>query len=610
MPTVPRYNQPQVREQGLSNAKLDGSAPIEAFGGGAAAANSFRSLGGLAENSGKVVQEIKQEADQRAVMDAVNGFQTHENELTSGENGFLKVKGKNALGVTEQYQELAKKKFDEVYESLGNDDQKYLFKQNAEKIMNNLKYKTETHSMNEYGKYQDQSDQDGIETWGNTAGLNYGDESIVQDAINKKNGHILAMAQRHGWDDDMINNKINETNSKIRLGNTMRIMQDRTASSADAYLRNHEKDFTANDLLTAKKSLESGLRQEKSTYLADQIFDKENYTDVGAAYERVQKIGDEELRDATLSKIKVKIALRDNQIKEEHTKLIMDVSDHVEKGGSIEQLPPEIQGKLGPKERDALDTRRLQKLGVIPEKNDLTKYHKFDSMDQLTLGKKTMADLLIEARPALTNDQWNRVKSKWEVAQGAMNGDPKAKEKWAGYQNENETLLRSMREAKIAGIDDSVMGVKEMNEKQKEAYLKFQNELNDRSLLWSSQNNGKKPDGDTLRKISRDLVGEKAMKVYTDGMIWDSEKQLGELKDSEKESAYIPFNKIPPASIKRMVNIFKSNNMAKGLSDDEVMSLVNNNSGLGKLFRERMQRAYVHGATGNNLMMRKKLLGQ
>jgi hypothetical protein len=170
-----------------------------------------------------------------------------------------------------------------------------------------------------------------------------------------------------------------------------------------------------------------------------------------------------------------------------------------------------------------------------------------------------------------------------------------------------------MQEAKIAGLQpDSLRG--KMTDDQKVTYQKFQNELNDRSLIWSSQNNGKKPDGDTLRKLSRDLVGEKAMKIYTESKYlpsyFDSEKQIGELKDSEKEKAYIPFNKIPPASIKKMVNIFKSNNMTKGLSDDEVMSLVNNNSGLGKLFRERMQKAYVHGATGNNLMMAKKLLGK
>lgn len=609
MPTVPRYSQPQVREQGFSNVKLDSSAPIEAFGGGSGLNQAVQAIGNVAQTAGKVGDEIKAQSDQRAVMDAVNAFQNHENDLTAGENGFLKVKGKDALGVTEQYQDLARKKYEDLFKGLSNDDQKYLFKQNADKIMSSLKYKTETHSMHEYGKYQDQSDQDGIETQSNTAMLNYGDEGIVSDSINKKNGHILAMAQRNGWDEEMISNKISESNSKIRLGNTLRIMQDRTASSAEAYLKNHEGDFTASDLLNAKKALETGLRQEKSTYLADQIFDKENFTDVSAATERAKQIQDEDLRDATLNKIKVKIALRDNQIKDDHAKTIVDVSNHVEKGGSIEQLPPDIQGRLSPKERDALQTRQLQILGALPEKNDMTKYSKYYNMEQLELGKKTLADLMIDARPSLTNDQWNRVRNRWEVAQASLGGDKKAKETWAGYQNEDETLFRTMQESKIAGLTTDSLKEK-MKEDQKLVYHSLQNDLNDRAVLWSASNNGKKPDGDTLRKISRDLVAEKAMKINTTGIFWDSEKQVGQLNESEKQKAYIKFEKIPEPEVRKMLNFLQSNNELKGMSKDEALSLVRNNSGYGKTVRDRMQQAYGQVAIGNKSLYTTKLLGK
>lgn len=607
MPQVPIYESPQVKQQALSGAKVQVTTSVESFGGGRAAAG-FDAISKTAETMGSAATDIKLKADERAVMDATNAMQNHENDLTAGENGFLKVKGKNALGATEQYQELAKKKADELTNSLTNERQKYLFQQNSNKIMSNLKYKTDMHAESEYGKYQDQSDQDGMSTNMNTAMLNHGDESIVQDAINKKNAHIISMADRHGWDQDMINSKIQETNSKIRLGNTMNIMQGQTASSAEAYLKKHQGEFTAEDLLHANKALESGLRDEKSTYLANQIFGKENYTDVSSAYERAKQIGDEKLRDETMNKIKVQIAMRDNQIKEEHTKTIVDASNLIEKGGSISQLPPDVQGRLDPKERNALALRQLQVAGAAPVKTDITKYSKYDTMGQLDLGKKTLAELMIDARPNLNNDQWNRIRNKWEVAQAAMGGDKKAKDTWAGYQNEDETLFRAMQDAKIAKLSPDSLRDK-MDEKQKLAYHSLQNDLNDRSLLWSASNGGKKPDGDTMRKLANDLVGEKAMKVYTEGTFWDSEKQVGQLSSEEKDKAYIKYEKIPQQDVKMMINILKSNNQLKGLSDDEVMSLMNNNSGVGKTFRERMQKAYGQGAVGNRQLLKQKLLG-
>lgn len=612
MPQVPMYESPQVKQQGLSNAKIQNNSTLESFGGGKAA-TGFDAIAKTLDTAQSVGLDLKEKADQRSVMDAVNEFQNHDNELTAGENGFLKVKGKPALGITDQYQELAKKKSDEILNSLGNDQQKYLFKQNADKIMSNLKMKTEMHSNEEYGKYQDLSDQGGVSTNVNTAMLNHGNESIVQDSINKKNAHIMAMADRHGWDQDMINSKISETNSKIRLGNTMTIMQGQTASRADAYLKTHQGDFTAEDLLHANKVLESGLRDEKATYLADQIFGKENYTDVSSANERAKQIGDEKLRDETMSKIKIHIAMRDNQIKEDHTKTIVDSSNFIEKGGSVSKLPPDVQGRFTPKEREALALRELQVAGAAPLKTDITKYSKYDSMEQLELGKKTLADLMIDARPNLNNDQWNRIRNKWEVANAAIGGDKKAKDTWAGYQNEDETLMRSMKDAKIAGLDPDTLKEK-MNEDQKKAYHSLQNDLNDRSLLWSASNGGKKPDGDTMRKLANNLVGEKAMKIYTEGTFlpsyFDSEKQVGQLSASEKEKAYVKYDKIPKQEVSRMLRFMISNNKIKGLDESEALSLINSNSGMGEELRSRMQKAYGQIAVGNKDLYLNKLLGK
>lgn len=607
---VPRQTAPRVRDQAVSGAKFDASAPIEAFGGGAALQRSTDAIGNLAKAGGSAFQEVKNQADQRAVMDAVNGFQNHENELQVGEKGFLKVKGKDALGITATYQDLAKKKYDELAEGLSNDDQRYMFKQNADKIIQNLKFKTETHAMQEYGKYQDQSDSDGIETWTNTALLNYGDKAIVADALNKKNGHILAMAERKGMDEAQISKLISETDSKVRLGITMRIMQDQNATSADAYFNQHKKSFTAQDMLTAQKSLETKLRDEKATALSDSIFDKEGYTDVGAAYERAKEIGDVELRDATMSKLKVKIAIRDNQVKEDHSKLIVDVSNHIEKGGDINQLPPDIVGRLSPKERKALVLRREQVIGAAEVKPNLTTYSKYDSMSVNEIGNKTLDQLLIDARPSLTNDQWNRVRNKWEAAQGTLNGDKKSKDAWAGFQNEDDSLFRSMQTAKIAGIgSDTIRG--KLNEEQKLAYQNLQNEMADQALLWSQANGGKKPDTLTVQKIASDVVNRNAMKIYIDGNIWDSEKSVGELSESDRKNVYIPFNKIPENEVKMMFNVLKANNQLRGMDEDEAMSAIKNpNSPFGKTLKQRMQKAYGQGTIGNRQLIKQKLLGQ
>jgi hypothetical protein len=609
---VPRYDQ-QVRDQAVSGQKIADTSSVEAFGGGRALAG-IDAAGRAAESIGKTVHDVAQEAD----LDRVKGaaLQLEETTIdlhTNKETGYINRKGKDALTVTEEYGKRLKDKYDEISKGLGNDSQRAYFKQVYDKTNLDFKGKTELYAAGESRKYESDQKLAGLELMHNKAALYYGSEKDIDDAINKSLDLVSDYSRMNGIreSDPEYQLMAQKQTSRIRSSVAERQMDDPNfgPSKALQYVNTHKDDFTDSDFHRITTALESGVREEKATAIANQIYDKEGYTDIAAATERANKIGDEKLKSEVLSRIKNKVELENHRSKQEYDKTVVDLSNLVENGRKVSEIPS-VWGKLGPKERAAFKLREDQLAGVAEVKPDITTYAKYDTMSVQELERKDFSELYLKARPNLTDAQWNKVRDKWEIARAAAKGDEKAKTRLATETEKDEQIFRAMQDFKIAGLSDDTLKGK-MKENQKLTYQKFQFQLNDR--LAAIEASGKKADLNMVRDEARKIVADNAKKVYVNDSWFGAPtpRPIADLKESDKEKVVVPFKQIQDADIRKAVNVLKANGQFKELSSDELVSVVKSEgSPIGKTLRQRMEKAYGTMLIGGGPQsFKKKLLG-
>lgn len=605
---VPKYNNPVVQKSDLPGVRVSTDAPGAAFGVGQGEQVS-NALGGVGEVVTKFADKAMQDANEQQFKEAANAFDAHQNELTTGKDGkdgYMNVKGKDVLGMSEKYQELLKKKAEEIESGLTNDYAKNLFRQYRDKSAIDFKKQTDIYTNHEYNNFQNDSDKNIVDTQGTRAVLNYTDPKIVEESIAKQHEAMFSFAQRNGIDPAPL---IAKSTSKTREGIVKQILLGGNAMAADAYFRTHKDDFTADDALSTRSLLDSAVRSERAESISNNLIYKDGVTSDYAAYDKLKSIPDEKLRDEALSKFKIKRAYDESSIKDNYDKTVIDVSKHIEQGGSLSGLPQGVVGTLYESDKKAAQLREEQIAGAREIKPDVNIYHKFATMSAYDLSKMRLGELITAARPYTTNDQWDALRNRWEASQWTKDGDANKKAAWTGEESANEAILRDMQRYKIGGVTDE-SNLQKLEGSDKIIYQNFKQKYDDASIAWSKQNGGKKPDYDTMKAISKKIVSDGAMQVYKEGFFGSSQVTVAKLSESDKQKVFIPIAKIPEPEIKQMINIMSANNKLQGLTPDEAMSAIKNpNSRTGNALKARIQKAYGQGVIGNKNLIKQTLLG-
>lgn len=134
MPVVPRVSEPSVQDQPFPTVRLQPSAPIEAFGGGQAAAQTFGAIRQFSQGLSDIAIDAKRRADDVMTQDAYVELLKRKNDrLYNPDQGVYSQKGRSALALPDTVGKQFGKDIDEIGGKLNNDSQRAMFSRMAAK---------------------------------------------------------------------------------------------------------------------------------------------------------------------------------------------------------------------------------------------------------------------------------------------------------------------------------------------------------------------------------------------------------------------------------------------------------------------------------------------
>lgn len=198
MPTIPRYDGPQIQQAGIPNARQDtlsGATPDGAFGEGLA-----RGLG----NAGVVLQKAQDDADKVRVFEARNKLQNAVNDSLYGKDGVFNRKGKNAANAATQWET----DFDTVAQEIGTDltpRQREMYEQAAAEIRTPHRRQVLNYETDQWRAVEDETYVASAETSLSTIGLNWNNPEVIARELAVMDGAIIKKNQTRGSDAEVAN---------------------------------------------------------------------------------------------------------------------------------------------------------------------------------------------------------------------------------------------------------------------------------------------------------------------------------------------------------------------------------------------------------------------
>jgi hypothetical protein len=603
---VPSYGAPKVQQASMPGIRANVNAPAEAFGGGQAA-KPYEAFGNVAESAANIYQVEKENADSARNKNTDFKFDKYVIGQKS-ENGYLGKKGEAALNKDELKKMLDG--LDAVHEdalkSASNDEQRYYATQAYYKNQASLEALGSDHFMKQKEVFDKENTVAVQKTSKSRAVMAYNIPEEIQKAEENLTNATGSYAKGLGLSEESQSVAINEQVSELHKGVLEKYINNLDTAGAQKYYNANKSKFFGKDIDAVDSMLKSAKLDSSSTALADSIFKKEGYRGEVALNERLSQIGDENLRSATKTKIMVLNENEKKKTENDANQKFISAAEMIEKGGSYTQLPPSYG--LTPDEVNVFKERQLQISGAKQVKPKPAKYEEYDSMSQRELGLKSSAQLYGDLRANVTDDQWKRISDKWQVASKANAGDEDAKKQFSGFQQWDDSLFRSMQEFKIEGLDVNTLRA-DMDTDQKIKFQQFKDAVNDKSLLWSQQNQGKKPDPETIKKITDSVVfGD--VKLNVENRFFDSVATITSISPEDRPKAYSKFEDIPEKEVQGMVKFLQVNKQLYNLDYDSALSMINKDSGIGSVYRKRIQKAYAQKLLGDNAAMMQKLKGE
>jgi hypothetical protein len=233
-----------------------------------------------------------------------------------------------------------------------------------------------------------------------------------------------------------------------------------------------------------------------------------------SALKAAREITDPEVRDATVSRIKVREAEAKQSEIETRESLQEDAMAFLNGGGKFADLPLKIKNGLPPSSLNALRSYSEQVAGGGVKHTDpetLIELSKLSSDDPQKFGELDM----MQYRPKLTDQDFEQyVDLQRKIRSGSLDG------KATGFMT-----LNQVRDDRVKQLFGSTQPAKKESAHVADARRKFVTQY-ETQLRAFKQQNGKQPTSDDARKILDDMTRE----VITDnGMLFDTKKKAYEV---------------------------------------------------------------------------------
>lgn len=491
MPQVREYTR-QVQESGLSNQRGTADASVEAFGGGQVTQGVQQAAQGLSNQMYKIAEEEKQKADNTATEESWQKLVTAKNSLLA--NGALQRKGKNALGVIDDFTPEFDKQADEIEKGLTNRTQREIFQKMRGREKTEFTQKLNQHISNESEQYVDATEKATIKTAKDEALLNRGDDAKVSDSLNLVRAKISDRAQRLGWDEQMTSLAIAQEVSSTRTAIVASILDAGNDLRAKQYVEKYRGEFTGEDLMKLEGALEEGSLRGESQRTSDAIM-KQN-SSLGSAMAAVRAIEDPKLRDATQERVKAEFAMKDQIKRDWEESAYKNAANLIDQSGGqgTKAIPPSMWASFSVPTRNALSSYANKEEGP----SDISVIYDLKTQAAMPdLRAKFLSTNILEVKGLNTKDKLAMIELQADERRKAGALD----EKLEGFMSTKQVVDEVMR---ANGLDPNPKYV--TSDKKRNAEIHEQIE---RKLIEFQKDTGKKPTSLDVRKITDDLVIER-----------------------------------------------------------------------------------------------------
>lgn len=262
---LPEYQQGQ-RSQGLPSNGFSTQATPEAFGAGIG-----RGIGDVANVMAEQVKRDKDAADTTAVMEADRKLADWEISKVYGDDGALRKKGRDTLGLPKQLSDDFDAFTGEVAGSLANDTQRQAFAKLSASRRPSLQRTLYSHAAQEMDGFYDQETKGYLDTSRNAAALNYNNPQRVQAEIERGSRALLADSVRKGLAPEATKAALQQYASTVHKDVALRMM-DADPLAAKQYMDKNIDSFDAGDLIQLQRTLDPAVTRAQGQRAGDAIY--------------------------------------------------------------------------------------------------------------------------------------------------------------------------------------------------------------------------------------------------------------------------------------------------------------------------------------------------
>lgn len=279
MPTVPRFDTPQVESNALPAVQLQAPRGHNFAVDQAAQANQ------AARNAGNVMMQMASDtaqlANQVRVDDALNKAKETTLRLTYDKDaGYSNLRGLSALerpggkALVDEYGETLKSSMDEIAAGLGNDAQRAAFQQRANGMLVNFKAGITKHEADEFRGYS-LSVSEGVQSTAlREIGIGWNNPEVVAEAVGRVRAETYRQAQLLGKSAEWQEATARKMTSNAHKTAVAAALDAGNVMYADAYLTKHSAEMDADDLLRVRGIVTKEIDMQVGTGAAKHVMGK------------------------------------------------------------------------------------------------------------------------------------------------------------------------------------------------------------------------------------------------------------------------------------------------------------------------------------------------
>jgi len=518
-PTVPRRTDQGISETSLPGVRLQGGAPIEAFGGGAAVDRAFETGRQAAREGQEIFMAEKKKADDIAFLDAdlkASQLQTRL-EISS-----RKMQGKDAGKAPEFVNEEWQKGTDEIAKTLSSPEQKFQFERASKIRYANLDKTVQFHMADEFKKFDDQTTTAYLATAQDEAALHYHDPERIGLSIYQQTAALTKHAQNNGLPPEWLKLKTSEATSKTHSTVITRMLNNGEDQLAKKYFESNKQSLTGADTTVIEKSLEEGTLRGESQRKTDELMRTQSTWK--ERMDAAKKIEDPKVRDEVDRRLKTEMQTEKALDAEREENIARQATNIIEKTKNFDAIPPAMVASMPVSVRSSLRSYADNLREGKKPQTDWNEYYNLKTMAAVAETKeKFLRTNLLEYRSTMADAEFKELVN---LQTGLRNGDTNAENTLDGYRTDQMIVNDALAEA---GVDTSpeagAAAAKQVNQFRRKV---------DEQILLRQQQTGKKVTNQEVQEIVDNLVIKGVVPGSGFLGFFQKKKHVFELKDGEQ----------------------------------------------------------------------------